>query len=147
MKLGPILERKLETTAGEKTVREMIEGDRPTVFISYPMNFTPVCTKQLCSYRDDWENLASLPCRWWGINRFSIEKHRRFRAQHDFPFDLVSDPSGDLLEELKLKGLLWTRRGFALISPEGDVLDSTSGFPAFYRKPGEVKTYIEALLT
>ena len=48
---------------------------------------------------------------------------------------------------LELNGLLWTRRGFAVVSPEGRLLDTSSIFPFKYRKPEEVKEYLEPLLS
>ena len=150
MGMGPLLEAEFETTAGTKTLREIIGGDRPTdrptVFMSYPMDFTPVCTKQLCSYRDDWDTLGSLHCHWWGINRFAVEKHRKFKSQHEFPFDLISDPKSRILGALGLKSLLWTSRGFAIVTPEGELVASSSVFPAFYRKSDEVKAFLEPYL-
>ena len=146
MGMGPLLEVEFETTAGTKTLREIIGGDRPTVFMSYPMDFTPVCTKQLCSYRDDWASLEPLQCQWWGINRSDVVKHRKFKSQHEFPFDLISDPKSRILSALGLKSLLWTSRGFALVTPEGEVLATSTIFPAFYRRSNDVRAFLEPYL-
>ncbi|MBI3737254.1 redoxin domain-containing protein, partial [Candidatus Sumerlaeota bacterium] len=98
--LSELLDRTYETTVGARTVRQMIEGDRPAVFIAYPMDFTPVCTRQLCSYRDNWADLAKLPVRWWGINKADPAKHRKFKEEKNLPMDLISDSEGDLLRAL-----------------------------------------------
>jgi peroxiredoxin Q/BCP len=129
MNLSSLLDSPYPTTSGPRTLREILAPDRPTVFVSYPMDFTAVCTKQLCSYRDDWSRLSALPVRWWGINRASPEMHARFKSEKSLPFDLITDPDGRLLSALNLKGLLWTRRGFAIVSPSGDLLASTAFNP------------------
>ena len=142
MNIGGLLDREFETTAGPRTVRQMIEGTQPTVFISYPMDFTPVCTKQLCSYRDNWAEMGNLPVRWWGINQADPEKHNKFKAQKSLPFELISDPAGDLLRALGMWGMLRTRRGFAVVSPGGEVLGTNTIFPFFYRKHETVAEFV-----
>lgn len=144
--LDNLLDRSFETTAGSKTLRNLLEGDLPTVFVSYPKDFTLVCTRQLCNYRDQWELLAPLRCQWWGINQEPIAKHERFKSEKGLAFDLVSDPDAALLKPLGLKSALWTRRGFALVSPSGEILNSTAGSPMTYRRADEVKSFLEPLL-
>lgn len=141
-----LMDHKFATTAGEKTLTELIEGDRPTVFISYPMDFTSVCTKQLCSYRDNWSQLSSLNCRWWGINRASASKHDKFKSQYELPMELVTDPKAELLGALGLNGILSAKRGFTAVSPEGEILGSTSIFPVRYQKTEDVIAFLQPLL-
>ncbi len=144
--LNEILNESFETTAGKKSLREMIGGERVTVFIAYPMDFTPVCTRQLCSYRDHWPEMAGLACRWWGINQASPEKHERFKREKQLPFELISDPEGTLLKALGLWGWLRTKRGFAVVAPSGEILGTSSIFPFFYRRWDEVIQFVESLL-
>ena len=147
MRIGKtLLEKSFPTTCGELTFARMIEGDLPTVFISYPKDFTSVCTRQLCDYRDAWENLAELRCRWWGINRTALETHRRFKQEKRLPFELVTDSAGDLLGALGLKGLLWTKRGFAVLSPDGELLATLSVSPLSFPGAEEAKKLLEPLL-
>lgn len=145
-KLSALLETTFETTAGKKKLSEMLADDRPTVFVGYPMDFTSVCTKQLCSYRDDWSELSKLAIRWWGINQSAVKKHERFKAEHNLPFDLVTDRRGKLLAALGLKSLVGTKRGFTVVSPDGDVLGRTSVFPVLYQKTDEVLRFLKPLV-
>lgn len=138
MELRSLLDSRFETTAGDRTLAEMLAPDRPTVFIAYPMDFTFVCTRQLCDYRDHWDALSSLPVRWWAVNQASLETHRRFKEQKNLPFELVTDPEGKLLKSLNLWGLLRTRRGFAVVSPAAEILETSSIFPFFYKSHDEV---------
>jgi peroxiredoxin len=140
--LTPLFETRLETTRGPMTVREMIPHDRPAVFISYPMDFTPTCTRQLCSYRDAWPQIADLACPWWGINRMPIRAHRKFKSRHGFPMDLISDREAVLLGALDLVGPLWVKRGWALVSPEGEILERRTVFPFLYPHIADIKAIV-----
>jgi peroxiredoxin len=146
MALDPILDQTFETTAGPRAVRQMIEGDIPTVFISYPMDFTPVCTMQLCSYRDHWESLAPLKCRWWGINQANPALHGSFKEKKKLPFELISDKDGALLKALGLWGIFRTKRGFAVVAPSGEILGVTSIFPFFYQGYKSVIDFVSPLI-
>ena len=41
----------------------------------YPGDFTPVCTRQFCSYRDDGDRLEALDVPMMGISPQSVESH------------------------------------------------------------------------
>ncbi len=58
----------------------------------YPGDFTPVCTRQFCSYRDDGDRLEALGVPMMGISPQSVESHERFAAQHGLTVPLLSDP-------------------------------------------------------
>lgn len=64
----------------------------PVVIVFYPGDFTPVCTMQLCSYRDAGDEFRSLGVQVVGISADPPEKHRKFREQFRFEFPLLSDP-------------------------------------------------------
>ena len=64
----------------------------PVVLAFYPGDFTPVCTKQLCNYRDNIEDFKKLPVSVCGISADPPESHRDFIEKNGFPFPLLSDP-------------------------------------------------------
>jgi peroxiredoxin Q/BCP len=57
----------------------------------YPGDFTPVCTKQFCSYRDDGDRIEALGVPMVGISPQSIESHERFADQYGLNVPLLSD--------------------------------------------------------
>ena len=57
----------------------------------YPGDFTPVCTKQFCSYRDDGDRIEALGITMLGISPQSVESHERFAAQNGLQIPLLSD--------------------------------------------------------
>jgi peroxiredoxin Q/BCP len=61
------------------------------VLLFYPGDETPVCTKQMCSLRDRWEDYAATGAEVVGISTGSIESHRGFAENHSLPLRLLSD--------------------------------------------------------
>jgi peroxiredoxin Q/BCP len=57
----------------------------------YPGDFTTVCTKQLCSYRDDADRVAGLGVELIGISPQSVESHERFIEEKDLTVPLLAD--------------------------------------------------------
>jgi thioredoxin-dependent peroxiredoxin len=58
----------------------------------YPGDFTPVCTKQFCSYRDDGDRIEGLGVPMLGISPQSVDSHERFVDKHGLNVPLASDP-------------------------------------------------------
>jgi peroxiredoxin Q/BCP len=71
-------------------------GRKNVVLSFYPKDFTPGCTRQLCSYRDNYEHVLAGNAVLLGISYDSAGSHRRFSEQHDLPFQLVSDTTGEI---------------------------------------------------
>jgi peroxiredoxin Q/BCP len=63
------------------------------VLLFYPGDETPICTRQLCSVRDRWEDYRATGAEVVGLSTDSIESHRKFAEHHDLPLRLLSDPS------------------------------------------------------
>ena len=61
------------------------------VMLFYPGDETPVCTRQLCSVRDRWEDYSDTGAEVVGISSDSVESHRKFAEHHDLPLRLLSD--------------------------------------------------------
>ncbi|HZI19403.1 MAG TPA: peroxiredoxin [Pyrinomonadaceae bacterium] len=69
---------------------------RVVVLLFYPGDETPVCTRQLCSVRDRWEEYAETGAEVVGVSTDSVESHRRFAESRGLPLKLLSDPSGEV---------------------------------------------------
>ena len=61
------------------------------VLLFYPGDETPVCTRQLCSVRDRWEDYRATGAEVVGISSDSVESHQKFAEHHDLPLRLLSD--------------------------------------------------------
>lgn len=64
------------------------------VLLFYPGDETPICTRQMCSVRDRWEDYATTGAEVVGISTDSVESHKKFAEHHDLPLRLLSDESG-----------------------------------------------------
>ena len=62
----------------------------------YPKDFTKGCTAEACEFRDQFEAFRDLDIPVLGISRDDIETHERFKKEHKLPFDLLSDPAGEV---------------------------------------------------
>jgi peroxiredoxin Q/BCP len=61
------------------------------VLLFYPGDETPVCTRQMCSVRDRWEDYLATGAEVVGISGDSVESHKNFAEHHNLPLRLLSD--------------------------------------------------------
>ena len=61
------------------------------VLLFYPGDETPVCTRQMCSVRDRWDDYLATGAEVVGISRDSVESHNKFAEHHSLPLRLLSD--------------------------------------------------------
>ncbi|HZJ44233.1 MAG TPA: peroxiredoxin [Pyrinomonadaceae bacterium] len=61
------------------------------VLLFYPGDETPVCTRQMCSVRDRWDDYLATGAEVVGISTDSVESHRKFGDHHRLPLRLLSD--------------------------------------------------------
>lgn len=64
------------------------------VLLFYPGDETPVCTRQMCSVRDRWDDYLATEAEVVGISSDSVESHRKFAEHHNLPLRLLSDSEG-----------------------------------------------------
>ena len=88
----------------------------------YPGDFTPVCTRQFCSYRDGDDHLDELGIEVLGISPQSVDSHERFRAKHGLTSPLLADEERSVLRAygvLAPGGIV--RRSIFIVDPDGIV--------------------------
>ncbi len=71
---------------------------KKVVLYFYPKDNTPGCTKEACSFRDNYSAITDKGAVVIGISPDSIASHNRFREKHDLPFFLGSDPDHKVAE-------------------------------------------------
>jgi len=86
----------LPSQAGEMVSLEDFIGRKPVVLFFYPKDDSPGCTREVCAFRDDFEEFRKLDAEVIGISSDSVESHRNFAVKHDLSFPLLSDEGGNI---------------------------------------------------
>lgn len=123
---------------------------RVVVLLFYPGDETPVCTRQLCSVRDRWEDYTATGAEVVGVSTDSAESHRKFAANHSLPLRLLSDPERRVAEMFGARSWLPGRaaRAVVVIDAEGRVRHNRAQPLSLFRpKDDEVLAAIRAAQT
>ena len=104
---------------GGETFRLADHSGQKLLLVFYPGDDTPVCTRQLCDYRDGIEAFAGLGVSVIGISNDSVESHRKFKRKHRLPFTLLSDPDLEVAARYDSKGMLGMKRSVFLLDESG----------------------------
>ena len=76
------------------------------VLLFYPGDETPICTRQMCSVRDRWEDYAATGAEVVGISTDSVESHKKFSEHHNLPLRLLSDANGEVAKQFGAQSLI-----------------------------------------
>lgn len=66
-------------------------GKKNLVIYFYPKDDSPVCTKQACSFRDQFEIFKVADALIIGISSGSVSSHKEFAEKYNLNFTLLSD--------------------------------------------------------
>jgi peroxiredoxin Q/BCP len=128
----------LASTAGDITLSRRL-ADGPVLLVFYPGDDTPVCTKQLCSYRDGIAAFGDLGIDVIAINQQSIASHAKFAQKYTLPFPLASDADGAVCAQYGARGMLgMTKRVLVLVGRDGRIAWRRSDFPLLHRTADDV---------
>ena len=107
---------------GGRTVRLADFEGRWLVLAFYPGDFTLVCTRQFCSYRDAADRLDELDAEVLGVSPQTIESHERFRVKYGLTVPLLADPEREMIRAYGVLGPGgMVRRSVFIVDPEGIV--------------------------
>ncbi len=81
---------ELQTEKGEKW-RLSEQSGNVVALLFYPKDETLVCTKQLCSVRDNWSDYLETKALVVGVSPGNIEEHKAFAKRHRLPIPLLAD--------------------------------------------------------
>ncbi len=135
-------EFELQSTRGSVRL-----GDRlakgAVLLVFYPGDGTPVCTKQLCDYRDNLDVFSELGVQVLAVNPEPLSSHEKFADAFDLPFPLLSDPERKVCDAFGASGLFgMTKRSLFLIRGDGKVLYRQTDLPIFRRTAEELQKII-----
>ncbi len=135
----------LPGSGGSVTLSERLK-QRMVLLVFYPGDDTPVCTRQLCDYRDNLAVFADLGVDVLALNTQSVTSHEKFAKKHALPFPLLADTDGTVCKAYGARGLLgMTKRALVLIGKDARVLWRRTDLPMFRRSAEELREVIEGL--
>jgi peroxiredoxin Q/BCP len=80
----------LPSDQGEDVTLSSFRGQKVVLYF-YPKDDTPGCTKEACSFRDDYAQFTMKGAAVLGVSPDAGAAHQRFRAKFGLPFYLLSD--------------------------------------------------------
>ena len=96
-------------------------GER-VVLLFYPGDFTPVCTRQFCSYAERAEDVSELDAVVVGISAQDLDSHVSFRDAHGIPMPLLADEDKAVAAAYGVTApILGTRRAVVVVDEDGVV--------------------------
>ncbi|KAH7819213.1 peroxiredoxin [Monocercomonoides exilis] len=82
-------------------------GKGPVVVFFYPKDDSHVCTKEACSFRDNYVKFCDYGAVVIGISSDSVESHRKFIEKYKLNFILLSDLEGKIRKQWKVPRALF----------------------------------------
>jgi thioredoxin-dependent peroxiredoxin len=72
---------------------------KPVVLYFYPKDDTPGCTKEACSFRDNFAEFKKAGIQVFGISADDTESHTKFRQKYNLPFTLLADTEKKVVKD------------------------------------------------
>lgn len=116
------------------------------VLLFYPQNETLVCTRQLCSVRDNWLSYLETKATIVGISPGTPGEHRDFSQDHRLPLPLLADPCREITRiyaRHAIFPLSWTR-AVVVIDAKGIIRSRDVMLRAFRPADSQIITDIYA---
>ncbi len=105
---------------GEGDLKLSERRGRWVILAFYPGDFTAVCTKQFCNYRDGREEVEGLDAEVIGISPQDVESHDRFISEHGLTVPLAADVDKTVSASYGVLGPGgFVRRAIFIVDPDG----------------------------
>lgn len=145
--LAPDFHLKDET--GQTVTLVSLTSRGPAMLVFYPGDFTPICTRQLCAYQENYEKFAEYGIQLAGISFNDERSHREFKDRYAFGFPLLSDPGKAVFRAYGVTSLFMlggASRAVIIVSKAGEILYRyVEPTILTRRKPGELLDALEDL--
>ena len=106
---------------GGRTYKLSEYRGRKVILAFYPGDFTAVCTKQFCSYRDEGERMDNLGADVLGISPQSVDSHERFTEEKHLNVPLLADEDKEVARAYGVLAGPMVRRAIFVIDEQGVV--------------------------
>jgi len=98
-------------------------GKKVVVLYFYPKDFTPGCTAEACSFRDDYKPIQDKGAVVIGVSLDSVESHLRFSEKYMLPFTILSDHKKEVAKAYGVLGVggFLAKRVTFIINKDGKI--------------------------
>lgn len=118
----------LFTDAGEKLKLSSLAGNKVVLYF-YPKADTPGCTKEACSFRDEFPAFGGLDAVVLGVSPDPVNSVAKFKAKYNLPFSLLADEEHKVAEKYGVwveksmygKTYMGVERATFIISKDGKI--------------------------
>jgi len=111
----------LDSTSGEPITLSSFRGERPVLLAFFPLAFTSVCTAELCSFSDNYNQFAQHDVAVLPISVDSVPTLKEYRNKYKMKTELLSDFKREVGEQygVLLPEKFYTNRAYFLIDTDG----------------------------
>ena len=100
------------------------------VLYFYPKDDTPGCTKEACSFRDEFSEIEKAGAVVLGVSKDSVKSHAKFAEKYNLNFPLLADTDMETMKAYNAWGLKkfmgrefeGTLRKTFIINPQGEIV-------------------------
>ena len=98
-------------------------GKKTVILYFYPKDFTPGCTKEACSFRDEYKAFEAKGAVVIGVSVDSVKSHAKFSEKYELPFAILSDSQKEVANKYGVLGLggMLAKRVTFIIDKEGRI--------------------------
>ncbi len=104
-----------------KTVSLTDFAGKNVVLYFYPKDDTPGCTKEACSFRDNYAVYQGKDVAVLGVSADDEGSHQRFTEKFNLPFPLLADVNRSIMQAYDVDGGGYAKRVTYVINPQGAV--------------------------
>ena len=82
---------------GKSVKLSSFKGKKNIILYFYPKDMTPGCTTEACDFRDQYKQFKNTTIL--GVSIDSPERHQKFIAKYNLPFDLIADENKKIVKK------------------------------------------------
>lgn len=98
---------KLLDQDGNTFNSDEVIGKEICVIYFYPKDDTPGCTKEACSFRDNYQDFIDAGVKVIGISADDVESHKMFANKYKLPYTLLCDTDNSVRKLFGVKSDLF----------------------------------------
>lgn len=124
--VAPDFDLPTDDVANKSRVKLSDLRGKKVVLLFYPMDFSPICTQEMCTFGPDLGKIApDKDTVVFGVSCDSPFSHNAFRKQCNLPYSLLSDPTRKMAKAYGMwageEPYNCTKRGTVVIGKDGKI--------------------------